>query len=288
MERSRKAGLAIAASLSDRVQQLAAESDGGSGGAGGRRAEAAAAASALVGQRLDACLHFQALLAGAGCEGLPAALLLGLPALLPLTRHTRGSTRRLALEACSALLPSAAALQPRAEGTQASRLARPETAEPAQGTAAPAAAATRSQPPSFTYVDLLLAALLGRLADKDATLRGKALALLERHAALLARHFWRGTRGGDATLRCLPQALAARLRDRSPSVRKRAAALLEALLRARLPQPAAAALAASTLPVAAGLLSVRPDSALRPTEDAAKVVCLMPETALPALFLLLP
>ena len=64
-----------------------------------------------------------------------------------------------------------------------------------------------------------------------------------------------------------------RLRDKSPSVRKKAVALLAALLQpaAGLSRPAAAALAGAVLPLAAQLLGVRPDSALHLGEDTVKV-----------------
>ena len=65
-----------------------------------------------------------------------------------------------------------------------------------------------------------------------------------------------------------------RLCDKSPSVRKRAVALLAALLQqqaASLAPAAAAELADAVLPVASKLLGVRPDSGLHLGEDGVKV-----------------
>ncbi len=54
-------------------------------------------------------------------------------------------------------------------------------------------------------------------------------------------------------------------------MRKRTAALLAALLQANLAPIAGARLAEAVLPVASKLLGVKPDSALHPGEEAAKV-----------------
>lgn len=64
-----------------------------------------------------------------------------------------------------------------------------------------------------------------------------------------------------------------RLCDRSPSVRKRAVALLAMLLQpaAGLSSQGMAALADVALPLAAKLLGLRPDSALRLGDEAATV-----------------
>lgn len=64
-----------------------------------------------------------------------------------------------------------------------------------------------------------------------------------------------------------------RLCDKSLAVRKRAIALLAALLApaAGLAPSAAARLADAVLPVASRLLGVRPDSVLRPGEEALQV-----------------
>lgn len=180
MQQSRRAGAAAVAALTERTQQLAAASGGGV--RGGRDAQAAAAAAAVAGQQLDACLQFIGLLAGAsGTPMLQAALLACLPQLLPLAHHASASTRRLALDLCAALLPAAARLPPPAAA-----------AGDADAVKADAAAAVT---PAQALTGALLAAVVGRLADKDATLRAKALACLEKHAAAAAAHLDGG--GGE-------------------------------------------------------------------------------------------
>lgn len=69
--------------------------------------------------------------------------------------------------------------------------------------------------------------------------------------------------------------LGCRLCDKSPSVRKRAVALLAGLTeqpRTCLSPAAAARLADAALPVASALLGLRPDSALHPGEEGVQVV----------------
>ncbi len=177
-QQSSRAGVAIASRLTDRCAELAAAS-----ASGPRASDAAVAAASLAGQRLDACLHFVAALAAphgpagrAEPPALAAGLLLCLPRLLPLARISRSSTRRLCLDLFSQLLQAAAQLpapQRPAEGPQA---------DGTQGTAAGSSSAYSSA----TCQSALLAALCAGLADRDATLRAKALACLERHASLVA------------------------------------------------------------------------------------------------------
>ncbi|PRW50755.1 NRT1 PTR FAMILY -like [Chlorella sorokiniana] len=268
MHQSRRAGVSIVARLADRIQQAAAAAS---------RASKDAGAAALAAQECDACLHFAVLLAGSsggggGSGALQAALLLRLPQLLPLARSPSSSTRRLMLDLCSALLPSAAQLP-------FSPAAAAAAAVPSPAAEAAAAAPAEEPPtppanPRQAYRAALLAAVVGRLEDKDATLRAKALSCLEKHASLVAAHMNAAgsqcSSGGSALLR----ALCGRLCDKSPSVRKKAVALLAALLQpaAGLSHPAAAALAGAVLPLAAQLLGVRPDSALHLGEDILKVL----------------
>jgi hypothetical protein len=186
MQQSSRAGVAIVSRLAGRIQLLAASCSSNGAGAGAGTAAAAAAAAtaaaaALAGQQLDACLHFASLLAAPGSTHLQAALLLCLPQLLPLARIARSSTRRLLLDLCSSLLPSAAAQQ-----------LAPAAAGAAAATGSPA-----------TYQSALLATVISRLGDKGATLRAKALGCLEKHAQLLAVHL-SSAAGGDAAQRFHP------------------------------------------------------------------------------------
>lgn len=185
MHQSRRAGAAIVARLTDRIQQAAAAASRAGGNAG---------ATALAAQEADACLHFAVLLAGTGSGGaLQAALLLRLPQLLPLARSPGSSTRRLMLDLCSALLPSVAQLPfdpaaatPHRAAVQA---VEADAADPAVAAGAAAVAQTTLLPhPSLAYRSALLAAVISRLEDKDATLRAKALSCQEKHASLAAAH----------------------------------------------------------------------------------------------------
>ncbi|KAL4443283.1 hypothetical protein ABPG75_011020 [Micractinium tetrahymenae] len=281
-QHSSRAGMVVAARLADRCAELAA-----AGTTGARASDAAVAAAALAGQRLDACLHFAALLTaasgaagGAGPSALAAGLLLCLPRLLPLARMGRASTRRLCLDLFSALLTAATQL-PAVQPTQAG----PQTDSMAAAGALPAAgsAATACQ-------SALLAAICAGLSDKDATLRAKALACLEKHAGLVALLLSSppsatptdGSSRGSADVGSeLLQALCGRLCDKSPSVSKRAVVLLTALtqqLHARpgaahnLAPASAAKLAEAVLPVASRLLGLRPDSALHPGEEGLQAI----------------
>lgn len=187
MQQSSRAGFSVISRLADRIQQLAAAAS--SGGGHGSRDAAAAAAAAAAEQQLNACLHFAALLAATGgAPQLQPALLLCLPPLLPLARHGSSSTRRLMLDLCRALLPAA------------ERLPRPSTRAHASGAkdaaVLPAAAAATS--PAQAISSALLAAVVSRLGDRDATLRAKALACLEKHAPLAAAHL--SSAGGSSDL----------------------------------------------------------------------------------------
>lgn len=176
MQQSRRAGAAAVAALTERIQLLAAATGGSARGS--RDAQAAAAAAAVAGQQLDSCLQFAGLLAGAsGTPLLQAALLACLPQLLPLLQHASASTRRLALDLCAALLPAAARL--------------PQTASGGDGGSA-AEAALAPVAPAQALTGALLSAAVSRLGDKDATLRAKALACLEKQGAVAAAHL-----GGD-------------------------------------------------------------------------------------------
>lgn len=189
-QQSSRASVAIASRLAERLQSLAAQA----GAEGGRDAGAAA----LAGQQLDACLQFAAMLAAApGASTLPAALLLSLPTLLPLLRQPSSSTRRLALDLCGTLLPIAARL-PSASTASAAAASTPDAeaaGEPAEAAGEPADLAADGggapqpvpqQGASEDYRQALLAAVVSRLNDKDATLRAKALGVLEKHARLAA------------------------------------------------------------------------------------------------------
>lgn len=291
MQQSSRAGAALIGHLADRLAQLSAASlaSSSSSRAGAAAAAAATAAAAVAGQQLDACLHFAALLGGSSTLPLQAALLLCLPRLLPLVRHPSSTTRRLALDLCTALLPPASQLPRLTVAPEEAAAEGPADCEDEHGAAAaaaegeaPAEPAPAVQPPAaqLSYRDVLLTALVSRLSDRDATLRGKALGCLGKHAQLAAAHLQEaaaagaaaGGSAGPASSGLLP-ALCARLCDKSPSVRKRAAALLAALLQqaAGLGQAGAAALAAAALPVASQLLGVRADSALHPGAEGVPV-----------------
>lgn len=311
MHKNRRAGAAIVARLTDRIQQAAVAAS---------RAGRDAVAAALAAQEADAYLHFAVLLASSdGGGALQAALLLRLPQLLPLGRSPSSSTRRLLLDVCSALLPSVARLpfSPAAAVPQCAAVQAAEAAgaDPAAAAAAGLVAQPTPPPhPTQAYRSALLAAVVSRMEDKDATLRAKALSCLEKHASMAAAHLNAATAAHDVgsvssdallqalcgrwacsetacassdvvllrvkclssqTHSCSQPAAAShscRLHDKSPSVRKKAVAVLAALLQpaAGLSRPAAAALADAVLPLAAQLLGVRPDSALHLGEDTLK------------------
>ena len=184
MHQSRRAGAAIVAGLVGRIQQAAAAAS-----KSGRDASGAALAS----QQMDACLHFAVLLAGTGGSSggaLSAALLLRLLQLLPLARSPSSSTRRLMLDLCTALLPTVAQLpfNPAAAAAQRTAAQAEPAAAGTEAVAANAAPLTPAAHPSQAYRAALLAAVVSRLDDKDATLRAKALSCLEKHAGVVAAH----------------------------------------------------------------------------------------------------
>lgn len=194
------AGLAVVGRLVSRCEELAADSSAGSGGAAG-------AAAGLAGLRLDACLSFAAaMLAAPGGGATAAPLLLCLPRLLPLARSPRGTTRRLVLDVCSGLLPAAAQRPVAAPRQPAAEHEQPAAEHPGEGASGeagggePAADCKMGEcraPEALQTA--LLAALAADLSDKDATLRAKALACLERHSALLAAHLSACTAAGGGS-----------------------------------------------------------------------------------------
>lgn len=215
MLQSRRAGSAIVGRLTDRIQQAAAVAS---------RAGKDAGAAALAAQEQDACLHFAVLLAGTSGGGtLQAALLLRLPQLLPLARSPGSSTRRIMLDLSSALLPSVAQLpfNPAPAAPRPAAVPVAEGAEPAaDATAAAVAPAAPPADPKQACRTALLAAVISRLEDKDATLRAKALGCLEKHASMVAMHLSAaaaqassgssGSGSGDGTSSTLLQALRGR------------------------------------------------------------------------------
>lgn len=188
MHQSRRAGAALVAGLVGRIQQASAVAS---------KSGKQASSTALAAQQLDAGLHLVVQLAGTGGSGssaLPVALLLRLPQLLPLARSPGSSTRRLMLDLCTELLPTVQQLpcNPVAAVAQRTASQAQAGAEPAvpgaEAAAADAAALTPPAHPSQAYRAALLAAVMGRLEDKDATLRAKALSCLEKHSGLVALH----------------------------------------------------------------------------------------------------
>lgn len=207
-----KAGVAFIAGLTDLTLQLA---DG-----------SPVAAAAVAGQQLDACLQFFTLLTAGPASQLHVAVLLACPRLLPLASACRSSTRRLVLDLCSNLLPAAARLVPNSERQVAAGCSAAERAmgdgavqECKKGEAAPVSVSAPPLPPSLPVTaapslqSLLLAALLGRLGDRNATLRAKVLGCLERHVQLVAAHLSSNNEGRDVALTCLLPAMCARWAD---------------------------------------------------------------------------
>ena len=107
---------------------------------------------------------------------LAAGLLLCLPRLLPLARHGRASTRRLCLDLFSSLLQAATHLP----------AAPPPVGSPQAGGAEGTGVSLLRPEGRVQCQCALLAAMCASLSDRDATLRAKALACLERHAGLVA------------------------------------------------------------------------------------------------------
>ena len=179
MQQSSRAGASIVCRLAQHSEQLA----------GGRGAAASAAAGA--GDQLDACLHFLSLLAGSGGAGVQAALLLCLPRLLPLAGQERATSRRLLLDVLASLLPAAQQLSQGGATAPGSQLCSSPQVACSNGSA------LERQPEPRPIVAALLSAVVGRLHDRDASLRGKALGCLERHSALLAGQLSR--QGGNGS-----------------------------------------------------------------------------------------